>query len=48
MSRGRPKLTQRTKLNNKLERLQKEIEEIRIKLSITLEDDLSEKLPKEE
>lgn len=32
MPRGRPKLTERDKLNRKLERLQKEIERIRTEL----------------
>lgn len=39
---GRKMLTERTKLNNKLERLLKEIEEIRVKLAGSLEGDLLE------
>ena len=44
MARGRPSLTQRIKLNNKLVRLQKEIEEIRTKLAGRLEDDMPAKV----
>ena len=40
---GRRKLTDREKLNAKLERLQKEIQEIRTKLSLNLAGDLEEK-----
>jgi len=39
---GRHKLTERNKLNRKLERLQKEIEEIRIKLSVKLDGEPEE------
>lgn len=35
-------LTERTKLNNKLERLLKEVEEIKVKLAGNLEGDLVE------
>jgi len=39
MSRGRPILTQRNKLNRKLERLQKEIEELKTKLAEKLDNE---------
>lgn len=48
MGRGRPKLTQRNKLNRKLDRLLKEIEEIKKKLAERLIDDLPEENTKKE
>lgn len=45
---GRKKLNTREKLNRKLVRLQKEIEEIRVKLAVRLEDDEPEEIKKEE
>jgi len=39
MPRGRPKLTQRNKLNRKIERLQKEIEVIRTLLAGKLDNE---------
>jgi len=42
MPRGRPRLTQRSKLNKKLERLYKEIETIKTTLNGQFEDDVQE------
>jgi len=42
MARGRPQLTQRIKLNNKLVRLQTEIAEIQKRLAGQLEGEITE------
>ena len=39
MPRGRPKLTQREKINNKIVRLQNQIESLRLVLTSTLDGD---------
>ena len=48
MSRGRPKLTQRQKLQNKLSRLEKEIEKIKLEILAILPEDEVNPLPVKE